>query len=123
MYVSMRSRMPLCSAPGRLTLASLEDKRHAVPPLVLDVSHHGRKGRAPRLLWHCVVLLVARLAAVKRLFVLANNDVLRLYWCHATENTDLLVTDILGGERDGSLHGEESEDLEKILRCVSRVNV
>jgi len=106
--------MSLCSTPGGLTLASLEDERHTIPPLVLDVSHHGCKRRAPRLLWHRVVLLVARLAAIQRLFILANDDVLRLYWCHAAEDTDLLVTDILGGERDGPLHGEESEDLEKI---------
>jgi len=100
------------------SLTSLEDERNTVPSLVLDVCDHRGESWASGVLWHCVVVLVAWLAAVQRLLVLANNDVLGLDCGHSSKNSDLLVTDILGGEGDGALHGEQSKDLQQIwTRC------
>ena len=95
-------------------LSGLQDERHTVPSLVLDVSDHGCESGASRVLGNCVVLLVARLLAVQRLSVLSDNDVLGLDRGHTTEDTDLFVTDVFGGEGDGSLHSEECQDLQQI---------
>lgn len=71
------------------TFTGLQDKGHAVPPLILNVRDHGAEGRAPRVLGNCVVLLVRGLAAVQRLAVLADDDVLRLDGVHGAQNTNL----------------------------------
>lgn len=89
-------------------LAGLQDEGHAVPALVLDVCDHGGEGRAAGVAGNRLILLVARLRAVQRLSVLTNDDIARLDGGHGTKNADLLVANVLGGEGDGTLHGEQS---------------
>lgn len=72
------------------TLASLHDERNTVPPLVLDVGDHSAEGGAAGILGNGLVLLVGGLAAIQRLPVLANNDVLGLNGVHRTEDTNLV---------------------------------
>lgn len=98
----------------RRTLAGLEDEGNTVPPLVLDVGNQSTEGGTARLLRHSVILQVSRLAAVERPAVLTDDDVLGLDCIHRAQNTDLLVTDVLGGERDRALHGEQGQHLQKI---------
>jgi hypothetical protein len=96
-------------------LSSLHDERYTIPSLVLDVSDQGAESRASRVLRNGVVLTVSRLAAVKRLSVLANDDVLGLNGGNGAENANLFVANILGVERDGSLHSQESKNLEEMV--------
>jgi len=103
----------------QLTLAGLENERNAVPPLILNISDEGAEGWAARVLGNGVVLQVSRLTSVQRATVLANDDVLGLNRIHRTQNTDLLVTDVLRGEGDGALHGEQSQDLQKVYIIIS----
>jgi len=100
-------------------LTGLEDEGHAVPTLVLNVCNQRAESRAAGLLGHGVVLQVTGLAAIEGATVLADDDVLGLDSIHSAENTDLLVTDVLGREGDGALHGEQCEDLQKVLKIVS----
>ncbi|KAI6754287.1 hypothetical protein HG530_012801 [Fusarium avenaceum] len=74
-----------------------------------------KESRASRILGNGVVLAVSRLAAVKRLSVLANDDILGLNGGNGTEDANLFVADVLGIERDGSLHSQESENLEEMV--------
>ena len=96
-------------------LSCLQDERHTVPSLVLDVCNHRGECGASRILGDCVVLLVAGLRAIERLAVLSDDDVLGLDRGHASQDTDLLVTDVFGGERDGALHSEQGEDLQQVV--------
>lgn len=96
------------------TLASLEDEGNTVPPLVLNVGNQGTEGGAARLLRHSVVLQISRLAAVKRPAILTDDDVLGLNRIHRTQYTDLLITNVLGGEGDWALHSEQSQNLQKV---------
>jgi hypothetical protein len=100
-------------------LSGLENEGNAVPTLVLNVCNHRAESRATRLLGHSVVLQVAGLAAVEGAAVLADDNVLGLNSIHSAENTDLLITDILGREGNGTLHGEQCEDLQKVYKIVS----
>ncbi len=96
-------------------LARLHDERHAVPPLVLDVRHERAECRAPRVLGNSVVLLVRRLASVKRLAVLPDDDILGLDRGDRPQHPHLLVADVLRRERDGPLHGEQRQHLEQVV--------
>ena len=46
---------------------------------------------------------------------MTDDNVLGLDGGHAAEDTNLLVTDVLGRERDGTLHCEQGQDLEKMV--------
>lgn len=101
------------------SLSCLQDEGYTVPSLVLDVSDHRCESGASGVLGDCVILLVAWLLAVQRLSILSNDDVLGLDRGHATEDADLFVTDVFGREGDGSLHSEESKNLEQVCDCQS----
>ena len=96
-------------------LAGLEDKGNTIPSLVLDVGDHRGESGAAGALGDRLVLLVGRLGAVERLLVLTDDDVLRLNGGHTAKNTDLLVADVLGRERDGALHSEQGQDLKEMV--------
>jgi hypothetical protein len=102
-----------------LTLSGLEDEGNAVPTLVLDVCDQRAEGGTARILGHGVVLEVTGLAAVEGAAVLADDDILGLDGIHSAENTDLLVTDVLGREGDGTLHSEQCEDLQKVCKLLA----
>lgn len=104
----------------KLTLSSLQNEGNTVPTLVLDVSDHGAEGWATRLLGHSVILQISGLAAIQGTTVLTNNDILGLDRAHRAQNTDLLVTDVLGRERDGALHGEQGQNLKKVCRGLAK---
>jgi hypothetical protein len=53
--------------------------------------------------------------AVQGLTILADDDVLRFDRGNAPEHPDFLISNIFRGERDGSLHGEKSQDLEHMI--------
>lgn len=97
------------------SLSGLHNERYAIPTLVLDVSNECTESRASRVLGDSVVLTVGGLTTVKRLTVLTNDDVLGLNGWNGTENANLLIADILGVERDGPLHSQESKDLEEMV--------
>lgn len=97
------------------SLAGLHDERHTVPTLVLDVCDQGAEGGAPRVLGHGIVLLVRGLAAIERTAVLADDDVLGLDGGDGTEDAHFLVANVLGRERDGPLHGKESQHLKQVV--------
>lgn len=117
--VSINNDIELNNRISRLTLAGLEDEGHTVPTLVLNISNQGSEGRAARLLRNSVVFQVAGLAAVQGTTVLTNDDILGLNCIHCAQNTDLLVTDVLRGERDRALHGEQGQNLEKVCRMLA----
>lgn len=96
-------------------LSCLHDEGHTIPPLVLDVGNKCAECGAARVLGHRVILLVCRLAAIQGLAVLANDDILGLDGGDGAENADLLVTNVLRGEGNGPLHGEQCQDLEKVV--------
>ena len=96
-------------------LAGLHDERNTVPPLVLDERHESAERGAARILGDRVVLLVRGLAAVERLAILSDDDILGLDGRDGAEHTDLLVTDVLGAEGNGALHGEEGEHLKQVV--------
>ncbi|KAI6760174.1 hypothetical protein HG531_013375 [Fusarium graminearum] len=62
-----------------------------------------------------VILAIGGLAAVERLAVLADDDVLGLDSRDGAKDADLLVTNILGVEGNRSLHSQESENLKKMV--------
>lgn len=97
------------------TLSCLEDERHTIPALVLNPSNHRAECGTSRTLGNSVILLVAGLAAIKRFSILTNDNVLGVDWWHSLQDTDLLVTDVLSGERDRSVHSKESEHLEQVV--------
>lgn len=76
-------------------LACLHDEGYSVPTLVLDVRNKRTESGAAGVLGNSVVFLVSRLASVKRLSVLANDDVLGLDRRNGAEDPHLLITDIL----------------------------
>ena len=47
------------------TLASLQDERHTIPPLVLNIGNQSTESWAARLLWHGIIFQVTRLASVQ----------------------------------------------------------
>ena len=96
-------------------LPAFIDEGHAVPALVLDVGDERAEGGAPAALGDGRVLLVRGLGAVEGAAVLADDDVLGLDGGHGAEDADLLVADVLGGEGDGALHGDEGEDLQQVV--------
>lgn len=79
-------------------LSSLHDEGDAIPSLILDVSYEGTEGWASRVLRDGVVLAVGGLAAVERLAILADDDVLGLNGGNGSEDADLFVTDVLSVE-------------------------
>jgi hypothetical protein len=95
--------------------AGLEDERNTVPSLVLDVSDHRGKCGAARSLGNGFVVLVRGLGSIERLLILADDNVLGFDGGHAAEDTNLLVTDVLSRERDGTLHCEQGQDLEEMV--------
>lgn len=103
------------NATKRHTLSGLQDEGNTVPSLVLNIGDQSAEGGAARLLGHSVVLQVAGLAAVERTAVLSNDHVLGLDGIHRAQNTDLLVADILGGEGNGALHGEQGQHLQQVV--------
>jgi hypothetical protein len=96
-------------------LAGLEDERNTIPSLVLDVGNHRGEGGAAGSLGNGLVVLVRGLGSVERLLILTDDNVLGLDGRHAAEDADLLVTDVLSRERDGTLHCEQGQDLEKMV--------
>lgn len=97
------------------SLAGLEDERNAIPTLVLNVSNHSAEGWAPGILWNGIVLLVSWLVAIKGLAILADNDVLWLNGWDGLENANFLISDILGGERDWTLHRQQGQNLQEMV--------
>jgi hypothetical protein len=96
-------------------LSGLHDERHTVPALVFNVGDQRAEGGASRILGNSVVLAVGGLATVKRLAVLANNDVFGLNGRDGAEDADLFVADILSVEGNRSLHSQEGENLKKVV--------
>lgn len=96
-------------------LSGLQDERNAVPSLVLDKCNHGTEGGASRVFWNCVVLFVRRLGAVKRPSILPDDDVLGLNLGNSSEHSDFLVTNVLAGKGNGSLHRQQGQDLQKMV--------
>lgn len=102
----------------QLTLSSLHDERDTFPSGVVDVQDHRSEGRALGSLGNRVVIEVSRLVASSG--VLAEKDLLLLDGWDGSEDFDLIVsseclvclaylfvTDVLGRERDWSLHGQD----------------
>lgn len=81
-----------------LTLSGLQDKRHAIPTLVLNKCNHSTESGATRVLGDSVVFLVCRLAAVEGAAVLTDDDILGLDSIHSSQDAHLFVTDIFSGE-------------------------
>jgi hypothetical protein len=114
------------------TLSSLEDEGNTLPPGRVDVDGSGGEGRADRVLGDGLVVEVTGLVA--RRDVLTEENVFGLDGRNVAENLDLgggrrvsertsgkeggkthlLVTDVLRGERNGALHGEDREDLKQV---------
>src|SRR5690606_35205238 len=87
-------------------LSRLHNEGHTIPTLVFDVDNKRAEGGTPRVLRSSVVLLVCRLATVKRLPVLADDNVLRLDSGNSTKYPHLLVANVLCGEGNRPLHCE-----------------
>lgn len=81
-----------------LTLSGLQDKRHTIPSLVLNVCNHSTECSATRVLGDSVVFLVCGLAAIEGTAVLTDDDVLGLDWVYSSQDTHLFVTNVFGGE-------------------------
>lgn len=72
-----------------LTLSSLQDEGHTIPPLILDVYHKGAESWAAGVGRDGIIVEIARLCAIERFRVLANNDILWLDSGDAAQNSDL----------------------------------
>ena len=96
-------------------LACFHDEGYAVPTLVLDVGNQRTESGAAGVLGDGIIFLVSRLASVKRLSVLANDDVLGLDGRDGAEDPHLLVTNILSREGDRTLHGEKRKNLQQMV--------
>jgi len=106
-----------------LTFTSLHDEWHTLPSWVVNPKGHGGVSWADRVLWNRIVIVVSWLVA--RSSVLTEQDIIALDWGDTSEDLDLglaeirnvahlLVSDILGSERDWSLHGEDGKGLEQV---------
>mmetsp|Transcript_28725 Transcript_28725/g.72117 ORF Transcript_28725/g.72117 Transcript_28725/m.72117 type:complete len:250 (+) Transcript_28725:1156-1905(+) len=96
------------------------DERHAGPPRVADVEDDGGKGRGHGVVGNAVVVTVARAVLAVDLFeVLPENDVFDFDRLNALQDLDLLVTEklraALARDADRRLHGDDGEDLEKVI--------
>lgn len=97
-----------------LTLSSLHDEWNSLPPRVVDPQSQRGKRRADRTLGNGVVLEVSGLAVSTD--VLSEQGVLPRDRRDASEDLDFFVSDVLGRERDGSLHRQQREGLQQVYR-------
>lgn len=97
------------------SLTGSQNEGNTLPSVVVDLQMQSGEGNGSRVVGNTLIVSVAGLLAVLRRTVLAENDVINVKHIDTSQDLDLLISNVLSAESDGSLHGENGENLQQMV--------